>query len=201
MYSYWAISMASFVRYGYLGALQGLWAAPFLLYGLRMDEITAGNVILVMGIGYMIGLPLSGFLSDRVFRSRKKVILFSLGAFAVLAICPLRWDPQVSLWAVIPVFVLLGLAAAPGQILYAHMKELIPDRMMAQAMTAVNLFTMLGAGIMVNLIGLFLGDEPSQIVGPAGFRPLWYIGFVCLVIVFALYSFVPDSRALRRYRT
>ncbi len=201
MYSYWAISMASFARYGYLAALQGLWAAPFLIYGLHMEEIAASNVIFAMGVGYMVGLPLSGLLSDRVFRSRKKVILSSLAVFAVLTLIPACWAPSVSMWAVLPVFAALGFAAAPGQILYAHMKELIPARMMAQAMTAVNLFTMLGAGIMTNVIGLFLGNEPSQLAGTAGFRPLWYIGFVSLVIVFALYSFVPDSRALRRSRT
>lgn len=201
MYSYWAISLASFVRYGFLAALQGLWAASFLLYGLHMDEISAGNVIFVMGLGYMIGLPLSGTLSDRVFRSRKKVILTSLAVFGLLTVIPVCWSPSVSVWVVLPVFAALGFAAAPGQILYAHMKELIPARMLAQAMTAVNLFTMLGGGIITNIVGLLVSNEPSQMSGPDEFRPLWYIGFVCLATVFVLYSFVPDSRALRRFRS
>lgn len=201
MYSYWAISMASFVRYGYLAALQSLWAAPFLIYGLQMSEIAASNAIFVMGLGYMVGLPVSGSLSDTVFRSRKKVVLWSLACFAIISLVPLYWDESVSLWQLFPTFFAVGFAAAPGQILYAHMKELIPARMMAQAMTAVNLFTTLGAGVMTNLLGMFLGNEPSQLIGPAGFKPLWYIGAVSLAIVFALYSFVPDSRALRRYKT
>ncbi len=48
MYSYWANSLASFVRYGYFAALQSLWAAPFLIYGLGFGEIAAGNAILCM---------------------------------------------------------------------------------------------------------------------------------------------------------
>jgi len=200
MYSYWAISMASFVRYGYLAALQSLWAAPFLIYGLGMGEIAASNAIFIMGVGYMIGLPISGSLSDLVFRSRKKVVLWSLAGFALMALMPLSWSQSVGLWLVFATFFAMGLAAAPGQILYAHMKELIPESMMAQAMTAVNLFTMLGAGVMTNLLGLFLGSEPSQLLGTDGFRPLWYVGAASLAIVLGLYSFVPDSRVLRRSR-
>jgi MFS family permease len=193
-YSYWAISLASFVRYGYLAALQGLWAAPFLVYGLRLGEIDSSNVLLSMAVGYMVGLPLSGSISDSVLRSRKQVILGGLVAFLFFTVSALLLTPSTSLPYVMCIFFGLGFVNAPGQIMYAHIKELIAPSMIAQAITAVNLFTMLGAGIITHLLSLCIGDDPSAIVGPTGFRPLWYFGAAALGIVCLLYSLVPDSR-------
>lgn len=193
-YSYWAISLASFVRYGYIAALQGLWAAPFLVYGLGLGELDSSNVLLSMAVGYMLGLPLSGSLSDSVLRSRKQVILGSLALFFFLTVSVLWLTPSTSLRYIMFIFFWLGFAAAPGQIMYAHIKELLPPSMIAQAITAVNLFTVLGAGIITHLLGLWIGDDPAALVGPAGFRPLWYLGAAALGIVCLLYIFVPDSK-------
>jgi len=193
-YSYWAISLSSFVRYGYLAALQGLWAAPFLIYGLGLGEIESSNVLLCMAVGYMVGLPLSGSISDSVLRSRKQVILGSLVAFFFLTVSALWLTPATSLPYIMFIFFCLGFVAAPGQIMYAHIKELLPASMIAQAITAVNLFTVLGAGVITHLLGLWIGDDPAALAGPAGFRPLWYLGAVALATVCLLYSLVPDSR-------
>jgi MFS family permease len=196
MYSYWAISLSSFVRYGYFAALQSLWVGPFLIYGLGLGEIAASNVILCMGIGYMVALPLSGWLSDRVFRSRKKVVLASLIGFCVFTLSTACLTPASSIGVILVVFFALGFAAAPGQIMYAHIKELLPSEMIAQAMTAVNLFTVLGAGVITQALGLLIGAEPSHLAGVADFSLLWYVGVALLAVVCFLYILVPDSSAL-----
>ena len=142
----------------------------------------------------MVGLPLSGSISDSVLRSRKQVILGSLVAFFFLTVSVLWLTPATSLPYIMFIFFCLGFVAAPGQIMYAHIKELLPPSMIAQAITAVNLFTVLGAGIITHLLGLWIGDDPAALAGPAGFRPLWYLGAAALATVCLLYSFVPDSR-------
>lgn len=196
MYSYWAISLTSFVRYGYLAALQGLWAAPFLIYGLGLGEISASYALFAMGVGYMVALPVSGSLSDRVFRSRKKVVLASCVAFCAIALSFVWCTRAVPEWLVWIGFFCLGCAAAPGQILYAHIMELLPASMIARAFTAVNLFTVLGAGLMTHILGLALAREPASLTDPSDFRSLWYVGALSLGIVSVLYSRVPDSAAL-----
>jgi MFS family permease len=197
MYSYWAISLANFVRYGYFAALQSLWAAPFLIFGLGLGEIAAGNAILCMGLGYMAGLPLSGSLSDKVLRSRKTVVLAGMAIFCALTASAIFWTSSTGLWIVFLTFFGMGLTAAPGQILYAHIKELLPPSMMAQAMTAVNLFTTLGAGIMTHILSLAIGCDPCNLAKPEEFRALWYVGTIALAIVCLMYSLVPDSKALK----
>ena len=197
MYNYWAISLGNFVRYGYFAALQGLWVGPFLIFGLGLGEIAAANVVLFMGLGYMASLPISGFLSDRVLRSRKKVVLAALLAYCFLTLSILFWTRETDYWVVLATFFGLGFFAAPGQIMYAHIKELVPSSLNAQAMTAVNLFTVLGAAAMTQLLGLLIEGEPSLICSPDGFKVIWHVGVISLAGASLLYWFVPDSLALR----
>jgi MFS family permease len=196
MYSYWAISLSSFVRYGFFAALQSLWIAPFLIYGLGFTEIVAGNAILCMGIGYMVGLPLSGVLSDRILRSRKVVVLTNMVGFALIAFSFHWWSSSTAMWVVFVSLFVFGLTSAPGQILYAHMKELLPPTMIAQAMTSVNLFTILGVGIMTHILGVAVGCDPCDLHGPGEFESLWYVGGASVALVTVLYAFVPDSKVL-----
>jgi MFS family permease len=201
MYSFWAISLTNFIRYGYFAALQSLWLGPFLIFGMGLSEIGAGNALFCMGVGYVIGLPLWGSISDRILKSRKRVVLATMVAFCLITFSVVLWTQGVSSWLLLPTFFLFGFTAAPGQILYAHIKELLPSDMTAQAMTSVNLFTVLGVGAMIHLLGLFLGREPASLAGPESFRSLWIVGVGGLAVVCVLYSLVPDSRAPRGQTT
>ncbi len=197
MYSYWAISLSNFIRYGYFAALQSLWLGPFLIFGMGLGEVAAGNALFWMAIGNMVGLPLCGSISDRVLRSRKLVVLPTMLAFCAVTMSISFWTETVPWWLLLLTFFCLGFTAAPGQIMYAHIKELLPSSMVARAMTSVNLFTILGVGAMIHLLGSFMGSEPSALVGPEGFRPLWYVGVAGLAFVSILYSLVPDSKLLK----
>lgn len=194
MYSYWAISLSQFVRYGYFAALQSLWAAPFLIYGLGFGEIGASNAIFALGLGYMISLPLSGWMSDTVLQSRKKVVLATMVGLWLLTGSVIWWTQTVPVWLVMVTFFGLGMMAAPGQIMYAHIKELLPPTMVAQAMTAVNLFTVLGAGVMTNVLGFVIG-EPSELVQASDFSLVWYVGVLTIGLACFMYSLVPESPA------
>ena len=197
MYSYWAISLTGFVRYGYFTALQSLWAAPFLIYGLGFSEITASNAIFLLGLGYMISLPLSGWISDSVLQSRKKVVLATMCGLCLLTVTVLWWTQEVPVWLVMVTFFGFGMTAAPGQIMYAHIKELLPPSMIAQAMTAVNFFTVLGAGVMTHVLGFVIGREPSDLARPSDFSLVWYVGVLTLGLACFMYSLVPESPAFK----
>jgi MFS family permease len=195
MYSYWAISVSQFVRYGYFAALQSLWVAPFLICGLGFGEISASNALFAVGLGYMISLPLSGWISDTVLQSRKKVVLATMFGLWLLTGSLIWWTQTVPVWLVMATFFGLGVMAAPGQIMYAHIKELLPPSMVAQAITAVNLFTMLGAGVMTHVLGFVIGREPSELAQPSDFSLVWYVGVLTIGLASLMYCLVPESPA------
>jgi sugar phosphate permease len=197
MYSYWAISFSNFVRYGYFAALQSLWLGTFLLFGLGLGEIAAGNVLLCLSLGYMAGLPFWGYMSDRVVRSRKRVIIPTMAAYGLVAFSMAWFRQGDSYWLLAGTVFLIGFMASPGQITYAHIKELMPPTIIAQGMTAVNLFTTLGVGAMIHVLGWTLGSDPSVLSRPEGFQPIWYVGALGLAMVCLVYTQVRDSKVLQ----
>ena len=81
-----------------------------------------------------------------------------------------------------------GLSSGAGIVMYAHIKELMPGAMTGVALTGVNLFTMLGGGFFLHLMGWVLerlsGGGP---VGPEAYRAAFLIGVAGLVAAFSLY--------------
>ena len=192
--SYWWISIGAFFRYGCLTALQGLWAGPYLINGLGFSTLEAGNALFFMGLSYMVGLPLFGRFSDRVARSRKWVILPSLFITALLFLSLMGWSRGAPAGVLYLVFFALGFFTAPGQIMYSHIKELVPPQVMSTAMTGINLFTMLGPAFIMQAMGLVVASGPQGLSSPEGFAPAWVLCAAGLSLSGFLYLMVPDSR-------
>lgn len=192
-YNFWAISLSNFMRYGYFAALQSLWLGPFLFFGMGYSQVEAGNFLFYMGLAYMFGLPLWGAVSDSILKSRKWVVLPTMLVFGVASLSFTFWDESYPMYLQIMACVALGLCSSSGQVLYAHVKELNAPEIAARVLTSFNLFTMLGVGVMIHILGFVLGDTPNHFVGPGRFVNLWYIGALGLGIISVLYSRVPDT--------
>jgi predicted MFS family arabinose efflux permease len=191
--SYWWISLGTFFRYGCLTALQGLWAGPYLINVQGMSILEAGNVLLVMSVGYIIGLPLFGRMSDHLLRSRKWVIQPSFFGMAGLFLFLVFWPGGVHPIGIYLLFFALGLLAAPGQIMYSHIKELVPPEVMGTATTGINLFTMLGPAFIMQAMGLVVAGGPAALRSPEAFQPAWLLCIGGLVLSGLLYLLVPES--------
>ena len=192
-YFFWAISLSTFARYGYFVAIQGLWAAPYLVFGLKMGQVPAANVILCLGIGVIVGMPVFGRISDTLVKSRKKVVFPALGLYSLCCFFMLIWQEDWPTYLLYVVFFLIGMASGPGQILYAHVKELVPENMAARAMTGVNVFTMLGGAVFTQILGFAVGGDPAKFTSVDDFSPIWWVGGIALGIASVLYYFTPES--------
>ncbi len=194
-YNFWAISLSNFMRYGYFAALQSLWLGPFLFFGMGYSQVEAGNYLFYMGLAYMFGLPLWGAVSDTILKSRKWVVLPTMLVFGLAALSFTFWNDSYPVYLQIMACFALGLCSSSGQVLYAHIKELNPPEIAARALTSFNLFTMLGVGVMIHILGFVLGDTPNHFVGPERFHNLWFIGAIGLGVMSFIYSRVPDTGA------
>ena len=190
---YWIISLSTFFRYGCLMALQGLWAGPYLMNGLGLDQVQTGNILLFVPVGYMIGLPLWGQVSDEVLGSRKRVAMPGLFVSALLTLS-LGLMQGMPVWVLCVLFFLLGLMSAPGQVMYAHIKELLPEHLAARALTGINLYTMLGAAALMQTAGFLVEGDPTAMHGIEGYWPAWLFMAGGLSLAGLLYLLIPDSR-------
>lgn len=193
MPSYWIISMGNFFRYGCIMSVLGLWGGPYLINALGLSPVQAGNALLCVSLGFMIGQPVAGRLSDSVLKTRKYMIIPSLFTSALLSLL-LGWLPQgLAVWAVYAMFFALGLSSAPGQIMFAHIRELAPPHLAARAMTSTNLFLMVGPAAVMQFTGFLVDIEPTAINSPADLWGVWIFLSAGLTAAGVAYMFVPDS--------
>jgi predicted MFS family arabinose efflux permease len=196
MPAFWIIGWSTFFRFGAFMTIQGLWAGPYLIYGLGLEPVRAGNMLLACSIGYMIGLPLSGRLSDKVLRTRKYCVVPGLFVLSMLIAALTLVERGVSEGALLALFLGLGIIAGPGQIMYAHIKELTPVEMAGTSMTGINFFNMLGPAVLLQFASLFIPSEVASLSSPDQFTPVWLFLSGGLLLSAILYLFIPDSRGL-----
>ena len=192
---FWIISFSTFCRYGIYASVQALWAGPYLTKVAGLSSVTAGNILLLMSIGLIIGCPLSGHLSDIIFNSRKKIIIPGLwgmiGILGVLVFLPAEAGPGV----LSVLFFGFGLFSGSGQIMYAHIKEQVPHQNAGMAMTAINFFTMAGVAVFLQGMGALMKIlHPGDSLGGSAFKTAFIFCGVCLILVAAVYTRTKETR-------
>ena len=196
-WSFWAISFSIFLRYGAFASIQALWAGPFLIQYLGLSHVTAGNLLLMISIAFIIGSPTGGMLSDRVFGTRKWIVFLAslITSAAVFALS--LWQGTYSLPLLGAIFFVLGFFASFNPISYAHIKELMPEEMSGTAMAGINFFTMMGAGVFIHGLGSVIKQIGGDLAGRGeAYTAAFLICSAALLISAGLYYTTRDSRIL-----
>lgn len=191
---YWIISLGTFVRYGVYAAIQTLYAGPFLMQVAGLPAVAAGNVILLMNVGFICGGPIFGAISDRGVRSRKRVVAPGLTAMAVVVAVLALLPVHAGLPVLAALFFLLGLVNSTGGIMYSHIKERMPPEKSGTAMTGINFFTMIGPAVFLQALGLFMQAWfPAASLGAAAFDAAFGVCAASLLMAAILYGFTRDT--------
>jgi sugar phosphate permease len=194
---YWFISLATFVRYGTFAAFQALWAGPFLMEVMGYSAISTGNLILLMNVGLIIGSPLWGALSDRVFKTRRRLIVFCLLCLALIYLILVSISAGTRPVVMMPIFFAFGLITSGGLLMYPHIKDLMPTQMAGAAMTGVNFFNMRGPAVFLQGLGILMQRlYPDASRGPAAFDAVFWVCMASLLAAAVLYSFTKEKASI-----
>jgi len=189
------ISGSVFIRYGVLAAFQGLWAGPYLMDAMGFSPVTAGNLLFLLTLGVVVGNPVSGLLSDRVFRERKGIMIVSLTGYS-LTLAALACVPVgAPLWLPALLFAMFGLFAGTATIPYAHLRDLTPPERSATALTVINFCAVVGAGAFTQGLGFLMKElHPGSTLGIEAFRDAFVACAVCMGGAAALYSTTREKK-------
>lgn len=191
---YWIISMTSFVRYGTYASFQALWAGPFLREAMGYSAVKAGNLILLMTMGMIIGSPSWGAISDRIFKTRKWIIVFCLVCLAGVALVLMSIPPDTDPIVIAILFFAFGFFSAGGLLMYPHIKDQMPKEMAGAAMTGVNFFNMMGPAVFLQGLGILMQAlYPEASRGPAAFDASFFVCTLALLIAAGIYSFTKEK--------
>ncbi len=195
--AFWQIGAAAFFRYGTFVSLQGLWLGPYLMDIRGHSPVQAGNLIILLAVGIIVGGPIAGWLSDRTFHSRKRVALGGLSLYC-LSLLPLAGvvKPPSPFWFGL-IFFFIGFFCSFGMVIYAHAKELFPVAISGTVMTAVNFFTMAGPAFLMPALGKIIGSFHRE--GPSYPAEAYHLSFlVCFFAMAISLAFYAFSRKERR---
>jgi sugar phosphate permease len=195
--SFWQISSFAFFRYGTFVALQGLWLGTYLMAVKAFSPVQAGNILMMLSIGYIVGAPLSGYLADRVFRSPKMTALWAIILYALFLI-PLTGLVDLktpTLYGTL--FFAIGFFNSFGTLAYTHVKELFPLSMSGTAIAGVNFFVMAGGAILMPLLGKVI--ETISAKGSSYAAQAYHLAFlICFVGMAASIVFYAFSKSRQR---
>ena len=191
---YWIISLSTFVRYGVFAAFQALWAGPYLIEVMGYSAVEAGNLILLMNIGLLAGGPLWGVVSDRLFYTRKWIIVISLIILTAITFAFSTVPPGTKIIVLALLFFGFVLFSGGGLLMYPHIKELMPSEMAGAAMTGINFFTMIGPAVFLQGLGSMMQTlYPNASRGLEAFNAAFLLCVACMIVVAVLYVFTKDT--------
>jgi len=191
---FWRIALLSLAVVGGLFAYQGLWAGPYLQDALGRSALGAGNLLLLLSGGVVVGYSVVGWVADRFGLVR--VMASSAALFAGMQLALAFFQPGWPEWLLGALFAGFGVFGASNLLLYAHARAVFPPHMTGRAVTAVNLFGIGGGALLQWGLGLLIGRFPTSATG--AYPPEAYTAsflFTALLCLAAVLFYLPLRRA------
>ena len=156
----------------------------------------------MLSIGLILGSPIGGILSDRVFRSRKIIIITGTFVTALATFALSRYQSPSLTFLLGLIFFLLGFFISFGQVSYAHIKELMPKEMSGTAMAGINFFVMMGAAVFIHGLGAVMqrADPNLSSTGEA-YQTAFLICSAALLTAAALYATTREPTKLQIHQS
>ncbi|MGB9732197.1 MULTISPECIES: MFS transporter [Calditerrivibrio] len=193
--NFWIIANMQFFWFGAFVGIQGLWGGPFLMDTFNLSKTEAGKIISMIAIGFIFGGPMLGFLSDKVFHSRKWVIIAGLSVFMMSLIILSKVSPDTSIKVLYITFFIYGFFGSAGIIGYSHAKERFPLSQAGTVMSWINFFAIFGAAIFQHFLGVVI-DLYQKVGGkypPEAYRTVFLICTAGILLSLSLYFFSDEK--------
>jgi sugar phosphate permease len=163
---FWPMAVWFFFQFGVFFGFGALWAGPYMSHVYGMTRAEYSSVLNMIAVGMIVGSPLLSLLSDRVFMSRKIVVVMC----SVLAVCLLSclWLYPAALpgWALHVWFILFGISSSAVVVIaFTSTKELFPVEIAGTSVGTVNLFPFAGGAVFQPLMGRLLDWYPKTASG------------------------------------
>lgn len=175
------------------------WGVRFLQEARGREFEAAASLAATVPLGWMVGCPLLGFISDRLGRRKPVILAGALGLLAVLT-WVLFGDPAILRGPVVGI--LMGIASGAAMLPYSVIKEANPPELGGSATGVINFINFTFSALLGPVFGARLVQSPDEAADAtaalahyqAGFWPLLAGVLVAVVLTCFLRETGPAAR-------
>jgi sugar phosphate permease len=184
---FWPIAIWFFFDCAVFFSFGGLWGGPYIMQVYGFSKTQAGQILSMLAIGMIVGSPMLTFLSNRVFRGRKPVLVLS--SFVLLCLTALLafYTEKLPLAGLYLICLGLGIFSSAIVVIgFTTTKELFPVQIAGTSTGLVNIFPFAGGAVFQPLLGYLL-ESRGRVEGAftlAGYEQAFLLLFFCGLIAF-----------------
>jgi MFS family permease len=162
----------------------------------RLSKAKAGHILSMLAVGMIVGSPLLSFLSDRIFRGRKPVLVLS--SFIVLCITALLafYTDRLTVPTLYLLCLALGIFASAIVVIgFTTTKELFPVQIAGTSTGLVNIFPFAGGALFQPFLGYLL-ERPGKVgdtFSLIGYKQAFLVLFLCGLVAFLACLFLKET--------
>lgn len=194
--AFWVLSAWFFFTASIFFSFGGLWGGPYLMQVYGFSKAEAGNILGMLALAMIVGSPLLGWLSDAVFRSRKKVIVLSSIVTFAITIPLAFYTAALNRPLLYLLCFLMGMFnSAIVVVAFAAAKELFPLEIAGTSVGLVNLFPFLGGAVAPPILGavLELHEKTAMGYSAAAYSQAFLIYFFFALIALVTACFIKET--------
>jgi sugar phosphate permease len=131
-----------------------LWGIPYLSHAHSLSHSSANFCNSMLFLGFTIGAPTMGFISDKIKRRKLPMFLGASGAAIVMMV--ILYVPDLTSSSLSILMFVLGLLYSVQSIVFAVGREVSPNEAAGTAIAMTNMIVMIGAMFLQPLVGRLL---------------------------------------------
>ena len=201
---FWPIAIWFFFDCAVFFSFGGLWGGPYIMQVYGFSKTQAGQILSMLAIGMIVGSPMLTFLSNRVFRGRKPVLVLS--SFVLLCLTALLafYTEELPLAGLYLICLGLGIFSSAIVVIgFTTTKELFPVQIAGTSTGLVNIFPFAGGAVFQPLLGYLL-ERHGRVEGAftlAGYEQAFLLLFFCGLIAFLASLCLQETLAITKGST
>jgi len=194
----WFVGAFGLFMAGPMLSFGGLWGVPYMTSVHGLDRASAGLMASTMMVGWAIGAPLSGWVSDRI--GRRKPLMIGGALIALVTVSAVIYLPGLSIWTMRILLLINGITAGGMVVGFAVSREINLPHASGAALGIVNMMVMASGAVFQPLIGLLLDAnweggllDGARVYGAGAFEVAFMTLPLCGIGAFLAASLVKET--------